>query len=114
LPLTACKAMSSNVDFPTPGSPPTSTSEAGTMPPPSTRSSSGTPVEIRSASSASTSSSLTSGFASVAARPASTPEISSTSVPKPPQPGHRPNQRPVVVPHSEHTCWTRTFAIEPV
>ena len=32
--------------MPTPGSPPTSTSEAGTSPPPSTRSSSGTPVEM--------------------------------------------------------------------
>ena len=33
--------------MPTPGSPPTSTSEAGTSPPPSTRSSSATPVEMR-------------------------------------------------------------------
>ena len=37
----AASAISRSVDFPTPGSPPTRTSEAGTRPPPSTRSSSG-------------------------------------------------------------------------
>ena len=52
---TAPSALRSSVDLPTPGSPPTSTSEAGTMPPPSTRSSSGTPVEMRSPSLADTS-----------------------------------------------------------
>ena len=36
--------MRRSVDFPIPGSPETSTSEAGTRPPPSTRSSSATPV----------------------------------------------------------------------
>ena len=51
----APSADRSNVDLPTPGSPPTSTSDAGTMPPPSTRSSSATPVRIRCASSAFTS-----------------------------------------------------------
>ena len=49
--LIAASAVRSSVDLPTPGSPPTSTSDAGTSPPPSTRSSSGTPVEIRAASS---------------------------------------------------------------
>ena len=38
----------SSVDFPMPGSPPTSTSDAGTIPPPSTRSSSGKPLAKRS------------------------------------------------------------------
>ena len=47
----APSAVSRRVDFPTPGSPPTSTSDAGTSPPPRTRSSSATPVEMRSASS---------------------------------------------------------------
>ncbi len=32
------------------------------------------------------------------------PVISSTSVPKAPQPGHFPSQRPVAAPHSEQTC----------
>ena len=41
-----------SVDLPTPGSPPSSTSEPGTSPPPSTRSNSGMPVEIRADSSA--------------------------------------------------------------
>lgn len=36
---------SSRVDLPTPGSPASSTTAPGTRPPPSTRSSSGTPVE---------------------------------------------------------------------
>ena len=39
---------------------------------------------------------------------------SSTSVPKEPQPGHRPSQRPADVPHSEQTNWTTTLAMEPV
>ena len=39
------------------------------------------------------------------------PDSSSTSVPNAPHPGHLPSQRPVVVPHSEQTCWTITFAI---
>src|SRR5258705_48038 len=38
----------SSVDFPTPGSPPMSRSDPGTIPPPSTRSSSGMPVGSRS------------------------------------------------------------------
>ena len=44
---TAARTHRSSVDLPTPGSPPTRTSDAGTSPPPSTRSSSGTPVAIR-------------------------------------------------------------------
>ena len=59
----APSALSRSVDLPTPGSPPTSTRLAGTSPPPRTRSSSGTPVEIRFASSALTSTRRSSGLA---------------------------------------------------
>ena len=68
--LIARSADRSSVDFPTPGSPPTRTSEAGTRPPPSTRSSSPTPVGIRAVSSASTSTSRSGGRAAEAATPA--------------------------------------------
>ena len=44
---------SSSVDLPIPGSPPTNTREPGTIPPPSTWSSSDIPVEIRPSESAS-------------------------------------------------------------
>src|SRR5262245_33593480 len=97
------RALSSSVDFPTPGSPPSRTSEPGTSPPPSTRSSSGTPVAIRSASCASTSTRRRSLGASAGRGP---PSRSSTSVPNAPQPGQRPSQRPAAVPHSAHTNWT--------
>ena len=40
-------ACNSSVDLPMPGSPPSSTIEPGTMPPPSTRSSSPMPVDSR-------------------------------------------------------------------
>ena len=40
-------ACSSSVDLPMPGSPPSSTSDPGTTPPPSTRSNSPMPVERR-------------------------------------------------------------------
>src|SRR5207248_10258971 len=98
--LIARSAISSSVDLPTPGSPPTSTSDAGTRPPPSTRSSSGTPVGIRSASSASTSTRRSSGRAADLAAPFGSARDSSTSVPNSPQPGHLPNQRPDEYPHS--------------
>ena len=58
----------SSVDLPMPGSPPTSISVPGTMPPPSTRSNSGEPVLIRRASTASTSVNGT-GCATVARNP---------------------------------------------
>jgi len=48
-------ASNSNVDFPIPGSPPISTSEPRTTPPPSTRSSSAMPVGSRSPASRTTS-----------------------------------------------------------
>ena len=40
-------ACSNSVDFPMPGSPPTRIAEAGTNPPPSTRSNSATPLQVR-------------------------------------------------------------------
>ena len=57
----------SRVDFPIPGSPPTSTREPRTTPLPSTRSSSANPVLVRSVSESSISSKLT-GFACAPAR----------------------------------------------
>src|SRR5207244_4047592 len=84
---------------PTPGSPPTRTTDAGTRPPPSTRSSSGMPVAIRSASSASTSTRRRRGLAAAPADGGATVD-SSTSVPNSPHPGHFPNQRPEEYPHS--------------
>ena len=52
-------ASSMSVDFPMPGSPPISTSEPRTRPPPSTRSSSPMPVSVRSLRSMTTSLSVT-------------------------------------------------------
>ena len=91
-------AIPVSVDLPMPGEPPSSTSEPGTRPPPSTRSSSPMPVDRRS-----------SGAARLArgARPASGPRRpvppcaapsrggarSSTSVFHAPQPGHWPCHR---------------------
>src|SRR5581483_2596855 len=100
--LIAISAVSKRVDLPTPGSPPTRTSDAGTRPPPSTRSSSSTPVGIRRASSTSTSTRRNGGRAAAAS---AAPSRSSASVPKAPQPGQRPSQRPLLVPHSVHAYW---------
>ena len=44
----SAETCSSSVDLPMPGSPPMSTSEPGTMPPPSTRSNSSMPLRARS------------------------------------------------------------------
>ncbi len=96
--LIARNAMSNSVDLPMPGSPLTRTSDAGTRPPPSTRSSSATPVGRRSASVASTSSSRSSGLDAAACAgplPLRDGAASSRSVPQPSQLGHRPSQRPV-------------------
>src|SRR5262249_8685540 len=78
--------------------------DAGTRPPPSTRSSSSTPVGIRSDSSVSTSTRRSGARGSWSAPPRSgTPRAGSTSstiVPKAPQPGQRPSHLPDIVPHS--------------
>src|SRR5262245_16202802 len=110
----AASAVSNSVDLPTPGSPPTSTSDAGTRPPPSTRSSSATPVAMRSASSAWTSTRRSTRCESAAGPILERVACSSTRVPKAPQPGQRPNHRPETVPHSVHACWTAAaFATRP-
>ena len=104
-----------SVDFPMPGAPPISTREPGTIPPPSTLSSSPIPVLRRSCSTASTSASAT-GLTGAARSRASPPpppapprgavgRTCSTSVFHSPQPGQRPAQRAVSWPQAEQT-WT--------
>src|SRR5579875_894830 len=91
---------SASVDLPTPGSPPIKTSDPGTSPPPSTRSTSPIPRTTRGASSRDTSviGVATAGGAAAAARPPTVPPPrdgagtgSSTNVFHPPQPGQRPS-----------------------
>ena len=109
-------AVSSSVDLPTPGSPPTSTSEAGD------EAAAEHPVELGHAR-ADAGRLLDTHIGQPLQRPGDAvpapapssrgPVSSSISVPNALHPGHFPSQRPVVVPHSEHTCWTITFAISP-
>ncbi len=92
-----------------PGSPPMSTSEPGTMPPPSTVSSSAMPEDTRCTASSRTCDRGTgraaaaerSRFSFFAAGAGSA--ISSTSVPNLPQAGQRPIHCGVCAPHSEQT-----------
>src|SRR5213080_2655255 len=88
-----------------PGSPPTSTTELATSPPPSTRSSSARPVERRSAAPAVTVASgrgfSPPGAPARAARARGSGSASSTIVLHAPQPGHCPSQRGAAWPH----CW---------
>src|SRR2546430_4359121 len=86
---------SSSVDFPMPGSPPTSTTDPGTMPPPSTKSNSGRPVCQRVNVPAPTADRRTGGLPDggacfLSARPADRPTASSTSVFQAPQASQRP------------------------
>ena len=95
------------LDLPTPGSPPSSTSEPGTRPPPSTRSSSAMPVPMRAAALVSTDASGTTTPAAAPLRRAplrasSDAGACSTSVAKAPQSGQRPSQRACSPPHSPH------------
>ena len=104
--LSERSAMSKSVDLPIPGSPLTRTRLAGTRPPPRTRSSSATPVGIRSASPASTSTRRSSGRAAAAGPTFDTGATHSSSrVPQLPHAGQRPSHFPVVYPHSEQACW---------
>ena len=96
------------LDLPTPGSPPSSTSEPGTRPPPSTRSSSAIPVPMRAAAVVSTEASGTTTPAAAPRRRAplrasSEAGACSTSVANAPQSGQRPNQRACSPPHSPQT-----------
>jgi len=95
-------ACVSSVDFPMPGSPPTSTTEPSTTPPPSTRSSSPMPEGLRSAASSGISSILTASAPAPGARFSffsggfpSGERTSSTSVFQFSHSGHRPSHRPV-------------------
>ena len=103
--------------LPMPGSPPMSTSEPGTMPPPSTLSSSAMPEDTRSNFSSRTSFKGT-GRAESAERSrlgsflaAGISAISSTKVPNFPHCGHLPSHCGVCAPHSEHTYTDFDFAI---
>ena len=95
--------------LPMPGSPPMSTSEPGTMPPPSTVSSSAMPEDTREYRSSLTSERGTGRFAETERSlltvfcGAALSVISSTSVPNLPQFGHLPNHCGLCAPHSEHT-----------
>ncbi len=87
----APSACSSSELLPTPGSPPTSTSDPGTSPPPSTRSSSPSPVGMRAARSVGTSDSgRTSALITACLRPGAARTTSSTSVFHSPHSVHRP------------------------
>ncbi len=87
-------AWSTRVLLPIPGSPPISTSEPGTSPPPSTRSSSPMPVGRRScAASRSSARRGASGAGPSGARRAAVGGVSSATVPHSPHDGQRPSQR---------------------
>ena len=94
---------SSRVDLPTPGSPASSTTAPGTMPPPSTRSSSARPVDRDAASTALT---CAIGVAGDETGPAVTllafGAPISTTLPQAWHSPQRPIQRAVVQPHSPH------------
>src|ERR1041384_5136409 len=86
---------SSRVDFPIPGSPPTSTTDPGTMPPPSTKSNSRSPVCHRWTAPPCTADRRTGGLPDgaarvLSARPPVRPTASSTSVFHAPQESQRP------------------------
>ena len=111
-------ASSSRVDLPTPGSPASRTTAPGTRPPPSTRSSSPSPVDRAPAALASTAAIETAGLAGATAALNSAAELAKPAAPVPgrtsrgaaaactvPHASH-PAQRPVHLvvrqPHSEH------------
>src|SRR5688500_2265933 len=94
-------ASSSSVDLPMPGSPASSTTAPGTRPPPSTRSSSPTPVVLAAATSALT---WPIGIAGAVVAPAWTPcapprAHSSSTVPRAWHSPHRPTHLVVRHPH---------------
>ena len=95
----------SRVDLPIPGSPPSNTIDAGTMPPPSTLSSSALPERIRAKRSSFTSLSGR-GRSKRAARSFACGRgsaISSTKLFHAPQFGHFPSHLGLRAPHSAHT-----------
>ncbi len=97
----AAATSSSSVDLPTPGSPASSTAAPGTMPPPSTRSSSGTPLVRARESSTET---WPIGTAGVLTGPAAVRPWTAAASATLPQAWHspqRPTHLPVSQPHSE-------------
>src|SRR5690606_38429046 len=110
-------ACSSSVDLPTPGSPPTRTTDPGTSPPPSTRSNSPTPVGNRASSVGSTWLSRTGSGAGCPAadrRPGAWPPrgeagaaCTSRMLFQDPHEGQRPSHRGDSYPHSSHAYFTR-------
>ena len=107
-------AIAVSVDLPMPGEPPSRTTEPGTTPPPSTRSSSPMPVLSRATSSARTS---RSGTARPGAAFAPPPRAvlagatSSTSVFQSEQLGHWPCHLAVVAPHVEQVKTERAIRL---
>src|SRR5882757_7204524 len=103
----SCEATSSSrVDLPTPGSPASSTTAPATRPPPSTRSSSGTPLGVDCADSA-----LTSLICRTVERGTTRPPVrrrvpaaavTAATVLQPLQPPHRPTHFALCQPHSAH------------
>ena len=99
----ACAATSSSsVDFPTPGSPASSTTAPGTRPPPSTRSSSATPVGRARAVSSSTSAIRRAGDDGAPAATRLGPAAAATcsNVPHAWHDGQRPTHWAACCPHS--------------
>src|SRR3954452_9837729 len=92
-----------------PGSPPSSVTEPGTTPPPSTRSSSDTPVERVDQASTSTSVIGTAGDSGAPTAGADASRRSSSRVFQPPQEGHRPAHCTAVPPQSLHRYEVRSF-----
>jgi hypothetical protein len=107
-------AISNSVDLPTPGSPPSNTSEPATRPPPSTESSSPICERIRTSPprSVDTSDSGTTRGGSTAAA-GSRAWTSSTSVFQPLHCGQRPIHREEAAAHCWQTYETLGFAIPP-
>ena len=109
-----CSICDKSVDLPIPGSPPSRTSDPGTTPPPSTRSSSPSPVVSRPVTGSSSASATATGAAR-AAPPAAAPwprtgpraATSSTRLFHSPQPAQRPCQRPSSCPHA----WQRNVVL---
>src|SRR5215468_3744443 len=106
----AAPSWRSSVDLPMPGSPPMSSAEPGTTPPPVTRSSSASPVGMRATLGA-----LSANVSRVTARllearakpePGGTgTSASSLSVFHAPQAAHLPAQREAAAPQFWHTNW---------
>src|SRR5712692_4683390 len=106
---------SSSVDFPMPGSPPTSTTDPGTIPPPRTKSNSASPVRHRSKPPPSTADRRTGGLPDgggvlLPARPPVRPTASSTKVFHSPHASQRPAHFGCSAPHSVQRNTERALA----